>query len=98
MFSLLLSVATIVVGAFYNFHIVAPDDIYYFRDQIKAPTIVNYMVTIVSNALLPFAFAGFVLRKARWWATAVLLLLLFFYPITLTKVALFTPAWLVTML
>jgi hypothetical protein len=97
-FILLFSVATVVVGAFYNFRMVAPDDIYYFRDQIKAPTIVNYLVTIVSSALLPFAFAGFVIRKAHWWAAAVVLLLLFFYPITLSKVALLTPAWLVVML
>lgn len=95
---LLLSVATIAVGAFYNFRIVAPDDIYHFRDKITAPTIVNYLVTIVSNALLPFAFAGFLIRKAHWWAAAVLVLLLFFYPITLSKVALLTPVWLVIML
>jgi len=97
-FIVLFAVATIVVGAFYNFRIVAPNDIYYFRDQITAPTVVNYLVTIVSTALLPFAFAGFVLRKAHWWAAAVVLLLLFFYPITLSKVALLTPAWLVAIL
>jgi hypothetical protein len=95
---LLLSVVTIAVGAFYNFRFVAPGDIYYFRDKITAPTVVNYLVNIVSNALLPFAFAGLALRKAHWLAAAVLVLLLFFYPITLSKVALLTPAWLVTML
>jgi hypothetical protein len=50
------------------------------------------------STLLPFAFAGFVARKAYWRAGGVLLLLAFFYPITLTKIALFTPFWLVAML
>ena len=47
-----------------------------------------------SNALLPFAFACFVDRGNRWRAAAVLLLLLLFYPITLTKLTLFAPFWL----
>jgi hypothetical protein len=97
-FILLFAVTTIAVGAIYNFRFVALQDIYYFRDKIESPTIVNYLVTIVSNVLLPFAFAGFVIRKARWQAAAVLLLLLLFYPITLSKLALFTPFWLVGVL
>jgi hypothetical protein len=47
--------------------------------------------------LLPFAFACFVERKDGWRAGAVLLLLLCYYPITLSKLALFAPVWLVTM-
>jgi hypothetical protein len=50
------------------------------------------------STLLPFAFAGFVARKAYRRAGGVLLLLAFFYPITLTKIALFTPFWLIAML
>ena len=97
-FILLLAVATIAIGTFYNFRLVALTDIYDFRDKLESPTIVRYLVTMVSNALLPFAFAVFVARKAHWRAGAVLLLLLFFYPITLSKLAFFTPFWLVTML
>ena len=48
--------------------------------------------------MLPFAFACFVERKDVWRAGAVLLLLLCFYPITLSKLALFAPAWMVGML
>lgn len=95
---LLLAAATIAVGAAYNFRLVGLDDIYPFREAIKSPTIVNYLVTIVSNALLPFAFAGFVARKAPKRAALVLFLLLLFYPITLSKLAFFTPFWLVVML
>jgi hypothetical protein len=53
------------------------------------------LIPIVQNTLLPFAFAGFVIRKAHWRAGAALLLLLFFYPITLSKLALFAPFWLI---
>jgi hypothetical protein len=95
---LILGIATIVLGAIYNFRLVALDDIYKYREKFDNPAIVNYLVTIVSSALLPFAFAGFVASKARWRAAAVLTLLLLFYPIMLTKVALFTSLWLVAML
>jgi hypothetical protein len=95
---LLLAVPTIVVGAAYNFRLVSVDQIYDFRDKMASPTILNYLTVMNYSTLLPFAFAGFVARKAYWRSAAVLVLLLFFYPITLTKLALFTPIWLVIML
>ena len=95
---LLLSAATLAVGASYNFRLVSLHEMYEYRAKIEAPVIVNYLVTIVSSALLPFAFAGFVAGKAHWRAAAALILLLLLYPITLTKIALFTPIWLVAML
>ncbi|WP_240543280.1 hypothetical protein [Bradyrhizobium canariense] len=95
---LLLSIGIAAVGAIYNFRVVALPDIYRFREQMSAPTIVNYLVTMVSSVLLPFAFAGFVARRAYWLAFAVLLVLLALYPITLTKLAFFAPLWLLLML
>ena len=44
--------------------------------------------------MLPFAFACFVTRGNRWRAAAVLVLLLLFYPVMLTKLVLFAPFWL----
>ena len=44
--------------------------------------------------MLPFAFAFFMARGNQWRAAAALLLLLLFYPITLTKLAAFAPFWL----
>ncbi len=96
-FILLLAAATVAVGAIYNFKFVSIDDIYAFRDALIFPRILNYLIGITSNALLPFAFACFVERRNHWRAGAVLILLLLFYPITLSKLALFTPAWLVVM-
>lgn len=95
---LILGTAIIAVGASYNFQLVSLHDMYEYRAKLDAPTIVNYLVTIVYSSLLPFAFAGFVAGKAHWRAAAVLILLFLFYPITLTKIALFTPLWLVAML
>jgi hypothetical protein len=95
---LVLGAATVAVGAFYNFRIVAIDDIYEYRDRLSVPASVNYLLTMVSSALLPFAFAGFVANRAHWRAAAVLMLLFLFYPITLAKISLFTPFWLVALL
>jgi hypothetical protein len=95
---LILAIAIIAAGAAYNFRIVAVKDIYLFRGKLESPTILNYLIGMTSGTLLPFAFAGFAARKAYWRAGAVLLLLLLLYPINLSKLTLFTPAWLVALL
>jgi hypothetical protein len=95
---LLLAAAAVISGALYNFRIVGIEHIYDFRDRMESPAIVNYSIAIASGALLPFAFAGFIARKAYWQASAALLLLLLIYPITLGKLALFAPFWLLAVL
>lgn len=95
---LLLALAAVTAGALYNFRLVGITSIYDFRNTIEAPLIVNYSIATFSSALLPFAFAGFVARKAYWRATSALLLLLAIYPIGLSKLVLFAPFWLVAML
>lgn len=91
---LILAAAIIAAGAFYNFRLVGLQDIYAFRGELEFPAWLRYAIGATSNALLPFAFACFVARGDRWRAAAVLLMLLLFYPITLTKLALFSPFWL----
>jgi hypothetical protein len=95
---LVLSAATIAVGASYNFMFVDIENIYVYRDKLEFPRSLLYLFGITSNALLPFAFAVFVEKRALWRAAAVLLLLVLFYPVTLTKTALFSTAWLLVML
>jgi hypothetical protein len=92
---LLLALATIIAGAIYNFRIVAIEDIYSYRDKLDFPGGLRYAIGITTTALLPFAFACFVARGNIWRAAAALVLSLLFYPVTLTKFAIFTPAWLV---
>jgi len=94
LFVLILAATIVAVGAFYNFRLVGIAEIYNFRDQLEFPAFLRYAIGVTSNALLPFAFACFVARGNQWRAAAVLLLLLLFYPVTLTKLVLFAPFWL----
>jgi hypothetical protein len=92
---ILLSAAlTIAVSAFYGFRIVGVSDIYEYRQQIDLPAPLRYAIGNLVGALLPFAFACHCARRQWLRAGAVTILLLLFYPITLTKLALFAPFWL----
>ena len=93
-FILVLAAATVAISAFYNFKLVTISKIYEFRNEIEFPGLIRYSIGITSNALLPFAFACYVARGNPWRAGAALLFLLLLYPITLTKLALFAPCWL----
>ena len=93
----LFCAATAAAAAAYNFRFVFVGDIYDFRDQLQFPTILNYAIGAATSVLLPFAFACFIIRDKRWPAGIVLLISLSFYPSTLSKLALFTPAWLITL-
>jgi hypothetical protein len=94
-FILILSAVTIAISATYNFRLVSFTDIYGYRDQLDFPASIRYLTGIITSTLLPFAFACFLARKEYWHAAAALLLLLLLYPITLSKLALFAPIWLV---
>ncbi|WP_439369436.1 hypothetical protein [Bradyrhizobium sp. DASA03120] len=94
---LILSAATIVFGATYGFRIVALADIYKFQSEIAYPSWMNYLIGVTSTVLLPFSFACCFLRREKVRATFCLLLSVLFYPITLNKLTLFTPIWLLLM-
>src|ERR1700737_1471198 len=93
-FILIFAAIIVAAGAFYNFRLVGVAGIYNFRNELQFPAWLAYSMGATSSALLPFAFACFVTRGHRWRAALVLLLLLLFYPITLTKLLLFAPVWL----
>jgi hypothetical protein len=97
-FILILAAAIIASGAIYNFRLVGISQIYNFRDELAFPMWLGYAMGAMSSTLLPFAFACFVTRGDWWRAALVLLLLLLFYPITLTKLTLFAPFWLLFLL
>src|SRR5258708_4848280 len=90
---LLLALATITVASFYNFRLTSLAHIYDFRNALYFPGIVRYLIGIVSSALVPFAFACCLALGRRWKAAFALLLMLLFYPVTLSKLALFAPVW-----
>lgn len=89
-----ISIGTIAVASTYNFRLVAIANIYDYRGEIAFPGPVRYLIGWVSSTLLPFAFACYWLLGHRWRAVLVVILLLFLYPITLTKFTFFTPTWL----
>ncbi len=91
---LIMGATIVVVGASYNFKLADLSEIYKFREIIAFPTWLHYALGITSNALLPFAFACFAAQGKRWRAGIVLLIILLLYPITLTKMTLFAPFWL----
>lgn len=92
---LLFAAAIAAIGSVYNFRLVEVTEIYAYRDQLRFPTVINYAVPATMSVLLPYAFACYIMRKNYWGAGAALLLSASFYPVTLTKIALFMPAWLV---
>lgn len=94
---LVVSAVTIAMASTYNFRLVSIAHIYDYRGSLEFPGAVRYLMGWVSSTLLPFAFACYWLLGHRWRAVLVLILLLFFYPITLTKFAFFTPAWLIAL-
>jgi hypothetical protein len=97
-FILVLALGTIVAASFYNFRLVSIRQIYDFRNELYFPAPVRYLTGIISTVLLPFACACYLALNRRWWAVVPLLLILLFYPITLSKFALFSAAWVVILL
>ena len=97
-FILVLALGTIIAASFYNFRLVSISQIYDFRNELNFPVAIRYLIGIVSTVLLPFAVACYVALNRRWLAGLPLLLMLFFYPITLSKFALFATAWVIVVL
>jgi len=91
---LVFAAISIAAGAFYNFKLAGLSEIYRFREELAFPAAVRYAHGITANTLLPFAFAGLFLRGSLLRAGIALVMLLLLYPVTLTKLTLFAPFWL----
>ena len=94
---LAISIGTIAIASTYSFRLVSIANIYDYRDSLEFPGVVRYLIGWVSSTLLPFAFVCHWLLGQRFRAVLVLILLVLLYPITLTKFAFFTPAWLIAL-
>jgi hypothetical protein len=97
-FILALALGTIVVASLYNFKLVSIRQIYDFRNELYFPAPIRYLTGIMSTVLLPFACACYLALNRRSWAAVPLILMLLFYPVTLSKFALFSTAWVVILL
>jgi hypothetical protein len=94
----ILALVTLLAASRYNFRLVSLDHIYDFRQDINFPAPIRYAISISLSALLPFAFACRMERGEAKRAVLTLLMMLLFYPITLSKLALFAPALLLWLL
>jgi hypothetical protein len=93
---LLICVATVAIAATYNFRFVSIDEASRLRAD-PFPAILRYLITITSTSVLPFLFAYAVQRSTYWMAGLILVLMLFYYPIALSKLVLFAPVGLIVM-
>jgi hypothetical protein len=96
---LLFAVAILLACAFSGVHFVGLDGMIQYRNELALAhsRAVEYAIGNINGALIPFAFACFLARK-RWFMLATLSVVsLLYYPVTLTKVSLFTAPVLVFM-
>lgn len=91
---LIFAAILIAAAASYNFRFASFSEMYRLRAELAFPATMRYAIGMTSNALLPFAYAGLILRGRFLQAGIALLLMLLLYPITLSKLALFAPLWL----
>ncbi|WP_154071366.1 hypothetical protein [Bradyrhizobium lablabi] len=92
---LVFAIFTLAISSLSGFHFVGLSEMYKYRTELAHPRAVQYLLGNISGALIPFAFAC-LLAKRRW----LMLFALFsvsamYYAVTLTKVSLFLPFYLV---
>jgi hypothetical protein len=92
----LVCLATLALAATYNFTLVSLGDASNVRTD-PFPPIVKYLIGITSSSLLPFLFAYCVARRAFWQAGAIVVLMLCYYPVAVSKTAFFAPIWVIVM-
>jgi hypothetical protein len=86
--------SVLVIAALYGFQLAGLDDMERVRGSITRPAVLNYLIGNVIGALIPFAFACFLLQ-GRWaMVAAVCALSLLYYPVTLSKIPLLMPGFL----
>ncbi|MBR0757047.1 hypothetical protein JQ604_33105 [Bradyrhizobium jicamae] len=90
---LVLALATVAIASSLHFRLVSLSQMYDFRSELNYPAVLRYLIGIVPNALLPLAFAGYLVLRSYWKAAITLLIFPLFYPITLSKLAFFAPFW-----
>jgi hypothetical protein len=93
----LLAVVLLILAwnASYGLALVGTQEGTELRNSFVRPAILRYANGITIGAVLPFVFAYYALQRRYYIAGISILLMLLFYPVVLTKTALFAPAWLV---
>lgn len=91
---LVLAVVVLLASALSGFRFVGLEGMVKYRNDFIRPRLLEYAIGNINGALIPFAFACCVARK-RWLLMGALCAVAsLYYPVTLTKVALFTAPFL----
>jgi hypothetical protein len=91
---IVLSAIILAFSSTHHFQLVGVDRIYDYRDQLDMPVVLRYAGGIAVGALLPYAFTLFIMRRRWFWTSLSALVLVGFFAVSLSKLALFAPAWL----
>ncbi len=91
---LAVSIAVLIACASYGVQFIGIDDMYKYRSAIVRPRWLEYLAGNICGALIPFAVAWSVLQR-RWFVVSCLCIVsTMFYPVALTKTALFAAPFL----
>lgn len=92
---LVVAVLALVVASRNGFRFGGLSEMYKYRTELAHPLLVRYAMGNIGGALIPFAFAC-LLEKRRWlMLLALVSVAVMYYPVTMTKVSLFLPFYLV---
>ncbi|WP_454628664.1 hypothetical protein [Bradyrhizobium cenepequi] len=80
-----------------GFHLVSFDEMEKYRSALDRPRVIQYAIGNVNGALIPFAIAYALSRGRRWIAAWLSLVSLLYFPITLTKTAIFAAPFIIFM-
>lgn len=94
---LVISVAVAAAGYSLGFRFVSMLESEALRGTLNFPAWMRYAIPICATTILPFCYAWSVRRSRYFVATATLLIALSYYPISLNKMTLLAPFWLVVM-
>lgn len=85
--------SVLAIAALYGFQFAGLGDIDRMRGAVARPVFLNYLIGNVLGALIPFAFACFLLQRRWVMVAAVCVLSMLYYPVTLSKIPLLVPAF-----
>jgi hypothetical protein len=96
---LYLTTAILIVCAYDGFHFVGLSGMVQYRNELAQThsRLIEYVIGNINGALIPFAFACFLVRKRWLMLTALCAVSLLFYPVTLTKISLLVAPFMIFM-
>ena len=92
---LIVAALTVAYASSFDFHLIGFIEGEALRSQFQYPAWLNYTIGASVSAALPFSYAWAVHRRRYGLAAIALSIGASFYPVTLNKLTLFAPLWLI---